>query len=653
MPPRFRPLCPGIKPSTFRTFCHSETATIAVFSICLLVIIFGVGALAMEAVNYENKRAAAQAALDRCAEMADWAKAQKDSGVSSTETAESVAIDCMAQSSVGSTGLTPSIVSADSKRTTTLSGTYTFSALVTTKNDSQGNTVKSDKQFTLSTSLIKELPNIEVTIAVDINNTVFWNNFRDPLRKFIKIVADPDTGQKVSFNIIPFGKSVNLGLTNINKFTTIDAPLFTRTDETRYCLLLPEASKRDIGIDMDATYSLSWPVYLSGLFNEKSLGTGNTKPYLNSTETSSEIYFINNPNYLESQVNPVWGNCHFEDTNNIPVIGWKVSRPINSGSYSSINSKIESIVAKNNASGVNDANSALAMKWALALMDPSLRDLFPTSLSSTGAVVSSDRPLAYTSATKKILIFIPNNAFAIPDGIIAASDSEGKSNSSASRVREIYPKYLNGTEPDPQIWRTPVSSNPNRIIRYSIFHSSAPGANKYWVTEGDINAIDSDAHWAATPYKYPGEGAAIQQTWRQIFSAMTVDYLIRQLYMIPLTDIGVLPNDPDYDYESLVNKFTYIETIHSNLMSDFSALCTKAKANGATIYTILGNGVSSLSSTNSALKRQHNANLNAAKLAYKACATSDSHSFEISVNNKIENIMRTIAIDFAQLWHAE
>lgn len=633
-----------------RRHARGEDGSITIFSLVILVGMIATGGLAVDAIYFEGKRVAAQDALDRCALMATIAQNRIDGGATTGVSARQVASDCMAKSLVGNAGLNPPIISTqNTERTVTLSGTYTFDALF----PNVGNAAS--KTFTIASKTRQKLPNIELTIAVDINHAAFWGQLRTPLKEFLNAFAATDTANRVTVNFVPFDKNVHLGEL-IDEFNSAQKPPFT-SNASRTCMLLPEASKDDVAIDFGGQYRWSWPVYL-GLANN-----------LTSTPSTSDLRYIMGTPALNGGVwhtlgqltrldtffaapAPEFGNCAYTSPNNTPLLGATVARPITTAPSSPINAKIDSIVARPNED-INFANSAEAMKWSLAFMDDSLRGLFTAQIAKgRSSPAATSRPLSYgTKDSLKILIFVTNNVFRMPSGDITSDPNSGLS---ASRVREIRPEFLDGTVPAPQIWRTPDSPVPSENVRYSIFHPNIPGPNKYWVTQGHCLGSTCAAHWAAAPFRYPGEGAPIQQTWPQIFGAMSVEYLIRQLYMIPMTNAGILPGNANYHFAALVDRFTYVETEPSKLMQYFSDLCTKAKANDVLIYTLMGNGVVTRSETagtpaQRAAAVAHNAFARPAIEAYRNCASSPSHSFTVANAANIESTLRLVTSNIAQL----
>jgi hypothetical protein len=157
-----------------------------------------------------------------------------------------------------------------------------------------------------------------------------------------------------------------------------------------------------------------------------------------------------------------------------------------------------------------------------------------------------------------------------------------------------------------------------------------------------------DAHWAATPFAYPGE-TAVQQTWQDVWNKMTMSYAIRQLYMAPMASVSA-----QYHWNAMINRFTYESTSSVQARADFTELCNKAKAQGVLIYSILGGGTANIGGSFSGAQQTsvalHNAAAPSARTLYQQCATSPAHAFTVNLTQpQMRSIFRLIASNIAQL----
>ena len=645
--PKAKSLAQGNAPKT-----ENEKGSMTIFGLGMTVGIVAAGGIALDTMYYESKRVATQDALDRCSVMAALAQNRIDGGAITNRTAQQVASDCMSKSAAGSAGLTTNIATENSGRSATLAGNYTFMSRQEGSTDSQS--------FAISSKATQTLPKLELTVAIDISHRGNWLLFKDPLIKFLKTVTAPDTGRKVSINIVPYGKNVILGPTLMARFNTRYKPPFS-TSDNRSCLLLPESNKDDIEIDMSETYNWSWPLEINS-FNYKAPKQSTTfyyasmPPQLLSSGLvgiadgvdEGQVDRLVSPPYLRAEWATMWhGNCHYSSVNNAPLLGGQMPRTGDTSPGQSVIDKLNNIVPVGNehlntSYRITDANSAEGIKWALAAMDPSLRTIFTQQV---GAGLSptnvSGRPLDYgADDSLKVLIFITNNIMRISDG--SFDQDINYLSKSPSRAREIKPEYLDGSKSDPDIWRVAIPNTNDLAYRYSIYHSNAPGPNKYWVTDSAYST--SDGFWASEPFKFSVSAPAQRQTWRQVFERMTVEYLIQALYITPMSKIGVLPNDTSYSQESLSNRFTYIETDGTKVMQYFDELCQEAKEEGVIIYTLLGNGTANISN-----QTAWNTQAGIARTKYSQCATSAAHSFSTSDTKNINSALRLISSSIAQL----
>jgi hypothetical protein len=617
-----------------------EAGSITVFALIAMVSMIGIGGLAVDTMNYEGQRVSAQDALDRCSLMSALAQNRIDGGSSTDMTAAEIASDCMVKSATGSEGLgAPVVTAGSSERTVSLSGTFTFDGMFPMAIGANG---VAEKSFSLTSSSHQKLPNVEISLAVDINHKVFWDSAKGPLKTFLNTIAAPDTANKVSVSIIPFNKNVKLGTATMGRFNTINQPPQDSRAQ-RTCLVLPDAMKDDLAIDYSAPYSWAWPVYLGGA--TPLTGVDITSPFKQGLAYLHKIQPVANQATQSGFQETSRGNCMLHAFNsNHALFGVQVARPVSAGTASPINSKLDTIVPASHTD-INNANSTEALKWSLAALDTSFRPFFTDQI---GAGVSpapmAGRPLNYGAEdTMKVLIFITNNVFRMPSGAITSVDN---STTTAEQVREIRPEWL--SDQLSPIWRTPEAETNTQSIRYSIRHDNVTGANKYWVTRNYkyVTAAD-DAKFVSGPYQHPGGAPAVQQTWRQVMEAMTVQYLIRDLYMLPMSYAGILPSNPNFRFDAMVDKFTYVATETNVIRAQFAAMCAAAKEQGVLVYMMIAPGAVTRGGSTQ-LVQDHNAAANLALPVYKDCATSPAHVFTVGTTT-LAPALRMIASNIAQL----
>lgn len=615
-----------------------EDGSLTVFALVALVGMVGIGGLAVDTMNYEAKRVATQDALDRCTLMTSLAQNRIDGMATApnataeqkTARAKKVAKDCMDKSEAGDDGLNdPVITTNNSERSTTLSGNFTFDGLFPNATGA-GNTPT--KTFALTAQSRQKLPNLEISIAIDTTHSVFWNALRDPLKVFLNTIAAPDTGNKVSVNIIPYGDSVYLGTPLIERFNDTNKPPLSNTDN-RACLNFSQTERGELGINFDDPYIWSWPIMLAGT------GYGGTSwetiefQSVQFNETSEAASVLNGAGSCRLQTDPL------AVTGNTPLIGVQVARPVSATASTTINNKLNAIVASSFVLG-NTADTTGGLKWALSALDPSLERLIDAQVTANVSPSPvSGRPRSYTAAdTMKVLLFFTNNAFATSN--YASSQLQG-----GQWGREIRPEFLGDTPST--IWRTPGPATPTRPVRLSVFHDNAPDPTRpYWVTQGitvNPQPASENAQWMAAPYQHPGGGAPVRLTWSQAMSQITLFTIIRQLYMAPFSPVTNSTNT----WSALVDRFTYIVRDSAQDRANFTALCNAAKQQGVLIYMMRGPGSTSVTATTDG-QRAHNTNVTLANPVYNGCATSSAHVFTVGETN-IRSTLRMIASNIAQL----
>lgn len=654
-----------------RPVWQGKDGSITVFALVALVGMISLGGLAVDTMNFEGKRVAAQDAMDRCTLMSAIAQNRIDGGSTTRTTASRVAEDCMDKSVVGDDGLNdPVIATQNSERTVTLSGEFTFDAIFPLQTGS-GNI--STKDFDITSQSTQKLPRLELSVAVDYTNPSNWTALRPALKTFFRTVTAPDTGNKVSVNFVPFNAAVMLGPTLIERFNDVNRPTITNTDR-RTCLINQPGFTDSIAINPATPISWSWPFTLLGNTSVGSTSASNFEPgttygtaTLNISGTLYKQRLTTAVTYVEATQSPLnasaLGLCtrQTDATRNLAVVGLQVPRDTALTTYA-LNTAIDNVVAPTSTSDSN-ANSALGMKWGLAMMDPTLRDIVTAQVGAgTSPAPVAGRPLNYgADDSLKVMVFVANNVFlnSYPAPGATAID---RTSTASHGFRELRPEFLSNTLSP--IWRTPDAVTSTRPVRLSIFHADAPDPSRpYWVTQGLTTSASAalatatgpsieDAQWMATPFRYAGGGAPVQQTWAQVFTSMNLSYVIRQLYMVPLASPT---GNTQYHWPALVERFTMDAQTRADGMADFAAMCSEAKANGVLIYVLMGNGTQTRSNPNGATAQQiadntaYNTAATQAQATYRACATSPAHSFVVGNTSQVNAALRVIASNIAQL----
>jgi hypothetical protein len=635
------------------------------FGLTVTIGVIGISVTVMDQMSYESKRVVAQDAMDRCVLMTALAQNAINGGVVTTVTPRDVANDCLTKSGAeGLTSLMPAIVNQNSVVDVTLAKDFTFKST----GIFDALTEKDTQTYSMAANFMREIPNIELTIAIDLNSDEFLNKtlFRDQLKKLIRAVTASDTGGKISINILPFGgPNVNLSPDMIDRFNTVNRTGFS-DDGHRSCILLPTTSKNTLGINMSDTYRWSWPVFFDGAYG-RTVASGLPSPYFDMQPTpfyaSTDLlnYQVKNliePTYATSPGTTPWGGCRYMSTANNPVLGIQPSRTGTVPSYAMIDSYIDGLIP-NKFDIFAQSNNALAMKWALSLMDPSTRPLFnpaPSNGMSSSKVVG--RPLDYgTKDSYKILIFVTNSLFFMSDGQLESSPSPSATQRFASMVRDIKPEYLDGSMGMSNIYRADPET-PNQNVRFSIEHDNVGGADKFWIAEAgyqnpDPGYTDSkeafSGYWSSKPFAYSTGNPPKRLSWKEVFESMSVEFLIDRLYMYPFS-VNKEIVLPELSYAALADRFTEVVTEKSLLIQHFSALCSAAKKKGkdVMIYTLMGNGLVT-PPVNAEAAAIFKANISNTINQVRNCATSSQVSFLLNEPRVLREAMLTIATSISQL----
>jgi hypothetical protein len=200
-------------------------------------------------------------------------------------------------------------------------------------------------------------------------------------------------------------------------------------------------------------------------------------------------------------------------------------------------------VLRNKVTGLTaQGNTSIdaGFRWGLTLLDPASRSVI-ADLAADGAVPAhfANRPLD----------FDPNEVLKV---VVLMTDGEHVAS------QWLNTDYRTGLSP---IYR---STNNNR---YSIFHSSASGSNKYWVPHLST--------WQSVPFS---DGGRTQLTWPQVWSNVRMTWVARQLYARAFGNSST-------QYNNAMNAFRSSGNAGS-MNTRLNTLCTNAKGQGVVIFGI-------------------------------------------------------------------
>jgi Flp pilus assembly protein TadG len=233
----------------------------------------------------------------------------------------------------------------------------------------------------------------------------------------------------------------------------------------------------------------------------------------------------------------------------------------------------------------------LGMKWGLSLLDPSARPMF-NELIVDGAMAATmaGRPFDYTDNDAMKVIVLMTDGEHVQHNIVRDAYKSGPSN----------------------IWRSTGDG------RYSVFHATRPGANKYW--------LPHNATWIAAPYN-SGAGA-VQQDWTAIWANLKMSYVAWQFNARAL---GTTSSTRNTAYNTAMSAMLTTYAPVANMNTTLQTSCAQAKANDVLVYGIA-----------------FEAPLNG-QTQISQCATSPSHYFDANGRDEIREAFRMIASNLTQL----
>jgi Flp pilus assembly protein TadG len=528
----------------FAQFRSDESGAIIVFTLILFLLMVMMGGVAVDVMRYEQTRTNLQNTLDRCTLMAASIDQQLD--------AEDVVNDCVDKAGLADELTGIKVVQSINNRDVTaqaLSDSKPIFLPMLGINKFDARAVAGAAQG---------ITNVELALVLDVSGSMQGTkiaNLKTAASEFVDTMLKDDTHQRVSISLVPYNGQVNLGPELRAKFTTTDNPNVTNMN----CIDLPASVYSSSAMSQTLSMPMSGNVdtfsYASS-YSSGSMPTGYADPSTSWTK----------PNDANKWCRALSGN---------------VVRPMGN-SISTLQSQINGLAA----TGATSINAGL--KWGLALLDPSARNII-TSLSAQGVVPASvvGRPFAYDDPdTLKVIVLM--------------TDGE---NFAEERLNDGYRSGL-----------SPIYMSPNGT--YSIYHATRAGTKKYWVPSTGVWQTS-----AAT-----GGGSAVQQDWQTIWTKHNAAWVAWQMYA---RANGTTDATKRTAFDSAMNAIrTKTET--TAMDTQLQQICTQAKNDDVIVYGI-------------AFEASGNGQTQIAK-----CASSKAHYFN-ATGLEISTAFRTIASNLTQL----
>lgn len=335
---------------TLRHFGRDQRGTVSIFTISLLVVMIGLGGIALDTMRMEQQRVAIQNSLDRCTLMAASLKQR----LAARELIE----DCM-----GKEGLRSHIASVEetrevNHRVVTASASTGLESLFPNAMGLRG------IDFTTTARAEQKITKIEISLVLDVSGSMEGERLdalKTSAKRFVDSVMRNDTDKLVSISLVPYNGQVNLGPT----LRAIYNPSYNNSIPDYDCLDLPASAYSSLSLAVSAY------------------------PMTGYTDTFNAYA----PNAKPSEPDPVNMACR-------PTARAVVA----SQDADDLNAQIDGLVAE----GTTSIN--VGMRWGLALLDPGSRSVFNTLLPQTLGEMPdslSGRPYDYgVEDTMKIIVLM-------------------------------------------------------------------------------------------------------------------------------------------------------------------------------------------------------------------------------------------------------
>ncbi len=415
----------------------------------------------------------------------------------------------------------------------------------------------------------QRIDNVEIILALDISGSMSGAkiaNLITSANDFVNTVLNSDPDQHISIGIVPYNAQVNLPPELLAEFT-VNHPNGVDNDN---CLELPPSVFTTSGLDLSTGYS-------EMAFADTTSSTTQSTSYVSTTSGA--------PNFSSAYCRRGTMNQILLPTKDMAVL----------------HAKINALTAGGNTSIM------YGMRWALELLDPSVREMYRNLIAGGYMNANLDgHPFDYTNTeTLKVIILM--------------TDGEH------TRHEMIDDAYKDGPSP---IYKSTGDGY------YSIRHTSgrpvSAGTNEYWVPHLCVSTnckagTDTSEAWRATPYD--SGGGAVQLDWKDVWATFRDSYVAWQFYARAL---GTSSSTRSSNYTAAINAFENLYAPTTTMDSQLQEVCSQAKTNSVVVYGI-------------AFEAPANG-----QAQIRACSTSDAHYFDATTMT-IGTAFKAIANNISQL----
>jgi Flp pilus assembly protein TadG len=356
-----------------RRFRDSQDGSLAVFALCLFLLMVMMGGLAVDLMRYEATRTTLQNTLDRATLASASLTQTLDPKLVVSDYFTKSGMTKYLEGVTVSEGMNFRNVVADAAAAT---DPYFLHLIGQDQLDAAGHSMAEQR-----------INNVEIMLVLDVSGSMASNskltNLKAAANEFVDTVLSSDAEQKISVGLVPFNGQVNIGPDLRAKFTGLtDDPAVSNVN----CVDMPASVYGSTALSTATSMSMT-------AHADTYSSTNQTTSYVAYTDTNYAIGY--NATYNNGNV---W--CP-------PIAGNIIRLP--SQSISGLQGQINGL----SAVGATSINAGL--KWGLALLDPSARTMYDQLIASgkMGAPLSG-RPFDFTDteAMKVIVLMTDGEHFA-------------------------------------------------------------------------------------------------------------------------------------------------------------------------------------------------------------------------------------------------
>lgn len=499
-----QPIIPRLLRARLADFRSDQSGALVILALMLAMLMMMMGGIAVDVMRYESRRTELQNTLDR----STLAAAAMNQDLDPRDVVDDYFLKAGLANELKSVNVTQNATSRKVSATASATTDPLFMQLMGIE-EFDANSASTAEQ---------SIGNVEIMLALDVSGSMNDNNkigkLREAASAFVETVMAGDDDHHVSVGIVPYNAQVNLGPEVRAKFNATHLHGVAGVD----CLELPDTLYANTSIPL---YSIDPAVPTLPQYTNADLRSqDSTGSYIGPTN-SKAIPSFNADNHF----------CRSEAQNivRLPNTDLEV-----------LQAQIGGLTADGNTS------IFIGMKWASALMDPSLQDTYSEWIDEGEMPATvEDRPAEYGSNGLKVIVLMTDGEHTVH--------------------QYLRDDFKSGPS---SIWLSATDSN------YSVQHTTgrpvAAGANEYYVPHLGT--------WQATPWgnEDPANLQATRQDWLDVWADLRVSYVASQFYA------RALGNSYNTEYRKLVTDRYTADDMDDLLQEN----CAAIRAQDVIIYGI-------------------------------------------------------------------